>query len=306
MTNNPNLKGILFLILALLVGSLQAVAVKTLGGKYPVLQMVIFRNLVALPFTLLFFRLEGRRGLPVTKKIRSHAIRGLYLFLSYTTYMMGIAALPLAEVETIRFSGPLMITVLSVVFLSEKVSLGRWFALAVGFGGVLLVVRPGTATYNIGSIFILISVLFYALTVLSTRQLQQTESSATMAFYSSLMYVASAIVLIPFTMAIGEQAGTHSSLAFLLHPWQILTLPHGLLMASLGLVWAAWTYLMARAYSLAKASIAAPFEYVSLPINIMWGYVFWSEVPNLSTLAGAALTLASGLFILFRNARERQ
>ena len=156
MKSNPNLKGIGFLVLAMLIISLQGVAVKSIGSDYPVLQMVIFRNLVALPFTLLFFRREGKTGLPTTPRLNLEVVRGLFLFLSYTTTMMGLASLPLAEVEAIRFSGPLVITILSVVMLGEKVSLQRWLALLVGLLGVLFIVRPGSAVFNLGSIFVLI------------------------------------------------------------------------------------------------------------------------------------------------------
>lgn len=87
--SGSNFKGICFLILAMLINSLQPVAVKWIGGSYPILEMVVLRNLVALPFTLLFFRYEGRRGLPATQRLGPEVIRGLFLFLSYTTYMMG-------------------------------------------------------------------------------------------------------------------------------------------------------------------------------------------------------------------------
>lgn len=303
---SSNLKGIGFLILAMLIISLQGVAVKGLGGSYPVLEMVVLRNLVALPFTLLFYRSEGKRGFPATKRPALQAVRGLFLFLSYTTFMMGLAALPLAEVESIRFSGPLMITLLSVVLLGEKVEFRRWLALLAGFLGVLLIVRPGTAAFNLGSIFILISVLFYALTVIATRRLQTSESGATMAFYSSLVYLAAALVLVPVTLAVGETPGAHPSIAFLFRAWSVPALTDGLIMGSLGLVWALWTYFMARAYSLAQASAAAPFEYLSLPINILWGYALWHEIPTLLSLAGAALTLLSGLFILSLDRQTRQ
>ena len=102
---SSNVKGILFLLLAMLIISLQSIAVKGLGGSYPVLEMVVLRNLIALPFTLLFFRFEGKQGLPTTKQFKLEFTRGIFLFLSYTTFMMGLAALPLAEVEAIRFSG---------------------------------------------------------------------------------------------------------------------------------------------------------------------------------------------------------
>lgn len=303
---SSNLKGIGFLLLGMLIISLQAVAVKWIGGSYPVLEMVVLRNLVALPFTLLFFRSEGGRGLPTTKQFRFQFIRGLFLFLSYTTFMMGLAALPLAEVESIRFSGPMMITLLSVIMLGEKVEPRRWLALVVGFLGVMLIVRPGSASFNLGSIFILVSVLFYALTVMSTRKLQTTDSSATMAFFSSLVYLAAALLLVPLTLLVGELPNAHPGIAFLFRNWTMPTLVDGIIMGGLGLVWAGWTFCMARAYSLAQASVAAPFEYLSLPINVMWGFLFWREIPTLLTWAGAALTLLSGMLILFMDRKPRQ
>jgi drug/metabolite transporter (DMT)-like permease len=267
---------------------------------------VVLRNLVALPLTLLFFRFEGKVGLPATNQFKLEFTRGVFLFLSYTTFMMGLAALPLAEVESIRFSGPIMITILSVFILGEKVEINRWLALVVGFLGVLLIVRPGSASFNLGSVFILVSVLFYALTVMSTRKLQVTDSSATMAYYSSLVYLAAALILVPITLVIGETPDAHPSIAFLFRDWSTPTLRDGTIMCALGLVWAGWTYFMARAYSLAQASVAAPFEYLSLPLNVMWGFAIWREVPTLMTWAGAALTLLSGMFILYLDRKSRQ
>jgi drug/metabolite transporter (DMT)-like permease len=268
--------------------------------------MVVFRNLVALPFTLLFFRYEGKRGLPTTPQFKLESIRGIFLFLSYTTAMMGLAALPLAKVEAIRFSGPLAITLLSVAMLGEKVSAQRWLALMVGFIGVLFIVRPGSAAFNLGSIFVLFSVLFYALTVMATRKLQTTDSSATMAFYSSLVYLAAAMIIAPLAILVGEIPGAHASVAFLFRSWAMPSLLDGMTMAGLGLVWAGWTYCMARAYSLAQASVAAPFEYCSLPINLLWGLILFQEIPTGMMLAGAALTLLSRMYILFLDRKARQ
>lgn len=290
----------------MLIISLQGIVVKWIGSDYPVLEMVVFRNLVALPFTLLFYRLEGQRGLPTTPQFRLEFIRGLFLFLSYTTAMMGLAALPLAEVEAVRFSGPMMITLLSVALLEEKVSMQRWLALIVGFVGVLFIVRPGSAGFNPGSIFVLISVLFYALTVMVTRKLQTTDSSATMAYFSSLVYLAAAMIIAPFVILVGEIPDAHPSVAFLFRSWAVPSLVDGLIMAGLGLVWAGWTYFMARAYSLAQASVAAPFEYLSLPINLMWGLIIFQEIPTWMMLAGASLTLLSGMYILYLDRKARQ
>ena len=180
-SSSSNLRGVGFLVLAMLIFSLQDIAVKGIGGNYSVMEIVTLRSIVAMPCTLLLFRLEGRRGWPTSAQPRLEYLRGTFLFLSYTTHFMGLAALPLAEIAAIKFSGPLMITLLAVFLLGELVGPRRWLALLVGFAGVLLIVQPGTASFNLGSLFVLLSVLFYALSVIVTRQLKTTDSSATMA-----------------------------------------------------------------------------------------------------------------------------
>lgn len=297
---SDNVRGVSFLTLALLTISLQTVAVKWISDDYPVLQIVLLRSLAALPFTLLLYRYEGGRGLPMTHQHRLAFTRGLFLFFSYTTFMMGLAALPLAEVGAIRNSGPLMITFLSVILLGERVGWRRWLALLVGFAGVLLIIRPGSTTFNLGSIFVLISVVLYALTAIVTRKLHATDSSATMAYYSTLVYLVAAAALAPLAVLIGETPDAHPSIAFLLRPWALPTPLDFAIMAGLGALWAAWMYFLARAYSLAQASVAAPFEYLALPIDAMWGFLIWGEVPTWLTWVGAALTIVSGLYVLYR------
>ena len=300
-----NVQGVGFLVLGMLIFSLQDIAVKWIGGDYPILEIVVFRSLTALPLTLLFFRFEGGRGLPTTTRPRLETIRGLCYFLSYTTYFMGLAALPLADIAAIKFSGPLMITALSVMLLGETVGPHRWVALLVGFMGVLLIVRPGFAAFNLGSVFILISVLFYALAAILTRRLQTTDSSATMAYYSSLVYLLATVVLVPVVFLVGDFPDAHPSIAFLFRSWATPSLLDGVIMAGLGLVWAGGMYFLARAYSVALASVVAPFEYVALPINVLWGFVLWHQLPALTTWAGAFLALTSGLYVLYRERRER-
>ena len=297
---HDNIRGVGFLVLAWLIFSLQDIAVKWIGGDYSVIESVIFRSLIALPCTLLLFRMEGKRGLPTTPHRKLEYARGIFLFLSYTTHFMGLASLPLADIASIRFSAPLIITLLSVVLLREKVGLHRWLALIVGFIGVLFIVRPGSAAFNIGSIFILMSTLFYAFSVMLTRQLRTTDSGATMAYYSSVVYLIASFMLAPLPFIVGDVSEAQAGIAFLFRDWTMPTLLDALIMSGLGLVWAGGMYCMARAYSLALASVAAPFEYVTLPINVMWGFVIWQEFPTSATWIGAFLTIGSGLYILYR------
>ncbi len=140
---------------------------------------------------------------------------------------------------------------------------------------------------------------------MTTRKLQTTDSSATMACYSSLVYLIATLILTPITLFIGDVPNAHPSIAFLLHAWTVPTLLDGTIMAGLGLVWAGGMYCLARAYSLALASVVAPFEYVTLPINVMWGFLLWGEFPTWLTWIGAGLTLLSGLYVLVRERQER-
>jgi drug/metabolite transporter (DMT)-like permease len=302
---STNTLGVGFVVLALLTFSLQDIAVKSMGGHYPVLEIVIFRTLFSIPCTLLFFYGEGKRGLPTTSQLRLELVRGFFLFLSFTTYMMALAALPLAEIASIRNSGPLIITLLSVLWLKDHVGARHWIALVLGFIGVLLIVKPGSASFNLGSVFILLSTLFYALSVMLTRQLRSTDSSATMAFYSSLVYLVVALILAPISLLVGEIPNAHPSIAFLFRAWSTPSLLDAIIICGLGLVWAGGMYCMARAYSLARASLIAPFEYIALPINAMWGFVIWHEFPTPLTWAGALLTLLSGFFILSQEQQKQ-
>ncbi len=295
---NATLLGIIALVLGMAIFSLQDIAVKWIGGDYPVLQIVIVRSLVALPFSFLFLCSEGIRGWPTTPHPWLESLRGFLLFLSFTTYMMGLAALPLADIAALRNSGPLMITLLSVLWLGEKVSFRHWLALLVGFAGVLLIVQPGSATFNLGSVFALLAALFYALATITTRKLRTTDSSATLAFYTSLIYVIAGFVLAPLAIFAGEIPGAHPSIAFLFRPWSPPTLLDGLIMGGLGVVWAVAMFFVARAYVLAQASVAAPFEYTSLLYNVLWGLALWHEFPNAPVLAGAALIVISGIAML--------
>ena len=303
-TTGSSIQGIAALVLAMFIFSLQDIAVKWIGGDYPVLEIVVFRSLIALPCTFLFLRYEGIRGLPTTQQYGLEYLRGFFLFMSFTTYMMGLAALPLADVAAIRNSGPLMITLLSVVWLGEKVGPRRWLALIIGFIGVLLIVKPGSGTFNLGSLFVLTATLFYALSVMVTRKLQTTDSSATMAYYSSLVYLVVAFILAPLAGVVGEIPDAHPSIAFLFRGWTMPTLLDWVIMCGLGLVWAGGMYFVARAYSLAQASVVAPFEYAPLLFNVMWGFVLWREVPTWMTWVGALLTLLSGIYIYYRERNQ--
>jgi S-adenosylmethionine uptake transporter len=121
-----------------------------------------------------------------------------------------------------------------------------------------------------------------------------------MAYYSSLVYLVISFILAPLAALVGEIPDAHPSIAFLFRTWSRPTLLDWAIMAGLGLVWAGGMYFVARAYTLAPASVVAPFEYAPLLINLIWGFLLWQEFPTLTTLVGAFLTVCSGIYILYR------
>lgn len=301
---NKNYMGILFNILAIFIFSLQDIGIKWIGGDYPSLQIATFLSVAALPFILFFYRKEGGKGLPVSSNPKLQFLRGSLHFLSFVAYVMGIASQPLGDIAALRNAIPLVITLLSVVFLGEQVGLRRWLALVVGFVGVFFIVKGGSATFNIGAIFTLLAVLFYSLSAIVTRKLTE-DSSATMAYYSAVVYIVGSLILTPIVLAIGPVPNAHPSIAFLLRPWAVPGITHLAILLGLGLVWASGMYCSARAYSMAEASVIAPFENVVLPINVMWGFLLWGDVPSWLMLFGASLTLMSGIYCSFEERREQ-
>lgn len=125
-----------------------------------------------------------------------------------------------------------------------------------------------------------------------------------MAYYSSLVYLVATAIMAPLTLAVGE-VQAHPSVAFLFRAWSMPSLVDWVIMAGLGLVWASGMYMMARAYSLAQASVVAPFKYATLPINTVWGFLLWREVPTATTWIGALVTVVSGIYIVYHEQREQ-
>ena len=174
-------RGILFLVAGVAVFSLQDVILKWLSGDYPLHQAMVIRSLTAIPFLLGLLHLEGGTKLLFTAGTRAMVGRGLIMFLAYFTYYIALPALPLATTVALYFSAPLFITALSVVILGETVGPRRWIALALGFAGVVIVVRPGSSLFDWAAILPVLSGLCYALSMIHARKLGTTETAAALA-----------------------------------------------------------------------------------------------------------------------------
>ena len=296
--HNKDLIGIASLALGVVVFSLQDAIIKSISGDYPVTMAIVVRCLVALPLLLIMVHLEVGLGRLLSRNAGVLILRGIILLVAYTTYFMSLAALPLAEAIALFFTAPLIITLLSGPLLGERVSLQAWIAVIVGFIGVLIILRPGSALFEPAALLSLVSATTYALSMVIARRIGVTEAATVMAFYQNGVYLIGASLAAVAISLIGIEQLGHPSLDFLVRPWSSPRSLDLLLMAVCGVIAAFGMFLLTNAYRSARASLVTVFEYTGMIWGPLWGYLFFSEIPSWSTATGMALIIGAGLFAL--------
>ena len=298
--HNRPLRAICFLLAAICVYSLHDVIVKWISGNYPVHEILLIRSVFAVIPLLAIARLEGGWHLLRTAHFGLQIVRAFLMFISFMTYYLALAALPLAETVSLFFSAPLFITILSVTVLGEKVELGGWLAVCVGFLGVIFLLRPGSKMINPAAFLALFSAILYATGSILTRRLGQTESGVSLAFYPTVTYILfSTIVGIALSHSDAAQQA-HPSVAFLLRGWQLPAQADLFLLILVGLIAALGFYFLSQAYRLAPPSVIAPFEYTAVPLSVVLGYIFWKDILGPQSIIGIVLIVGSGLYIFGR------
>jgi drug/metabolite transporter (DMT)-like permease len=257
---------------------------KWLVARYGPFQIILVRNLTALPVVVaLVVWTDGWTGLRSARPM-VHLWRGLLTLAAASTFILSLRTLPLAEAMALVAAAPLFIAALSAPLLGERVGAQRWAAIATGFAGVLMVTRPGAAAFQAASGLALAATAFYALVMLSAKWIDPRDSASTVMLYLTL----AAVALSSFAVFI---------------PWpepQVLDAPLFLAAAVAGTL---GITLITQAFRMAPAAVVAPFDYTALVWAGVLGWLVWGDVPDGLTLAGAAVIVASGLWLVFREHR---
>jgi len=289
--------GMLSVAAGVSIFSLQDAIVKSLSSGYPVHEIVFVRSVVALPLLLVATVAEAR-GWPALSRFGLHLLRALLMYVAFTAYYLAIAHLQIAETVALFFVAPLIVAGLSGPILGEKVSSRSWIAIAIGAVGMLIILRPGVGALDPALFMPLLAALAYALSVLCGRRLGQTQSGAAMALSVTVVYIASSAVMALLVAGRLPAADADASVKFLLDPWAWPHLKDFGLMAACGIISAAAFFFLGQGYRMAEASRAAPFEYASLPWSILWGYLFFANLPDWPTIVGALVIVYGGLYAL--------
>ena len=260
---------------------------KLLAVSLPVLEVVWAR---VSGHTVFVFALFGPRHgwwrLFVTRRPAIQLMRSLLLLTSTLLFFTALSKVPLADATAVSFTSPLLVAALAGPILGERVDLRHWLAIAAGFLGALLVIRPTGASTNPYLFLVLGNSACYAGYQILTRRVAAFDRPETSVTYSALIGTVVLGVVAPFSFI--APSGPVA--------WAML--------ASLGLLGGLGHYLVARALTLGPASILSPFHYVQLVGAAAMGYVFFRDVPSTWTWIGAAIIIASGLYIAWREARR--
>jgi drug/metabolite transporter (DMT)-like permease len=285
-SRRDNLLGIAFGLASVVLFSAQALVVKLVGDRYPMNEIVFFRHAFALaPAIILVMRQGGWQTLR-TGRLPMHLAR---MAAGMSSMLLGFYALlliPLADATVYNFLAPLLITALSVPLLGERVGIHRWSAVLIGFVGVVIMMQPGQGTLEWGAIIALAGAFCSAFVNLTMRMLGATETAASTTFmYTGMSFVVFSVSL--------------------LFAWTTPTFIDFLILASLGLGGGIAQYWYTMSLRYAPSALIAPLGYTSLLWMTAVGFFFWGEVPAATTMIGALIICASGLYILYREARRQ-
>ena len=301
-------KGLQFSIFcALFAGfsfSVNDIAIKYFTETMPLHEVVLFRAIVALIFTLtVFLPFEGGWAALKTRRPLLHIFGGLCLVLANLCFFSALATIQLADASAIFFVAPLLITALSSLILKERVGFRRWSALVVGMVGVLLIIKPGSIDFEWAILLPLFAALAYALKNIITRNMGLTETAVVMSFYLHLTFIISCLLMGLFFGDGKFNGGEDPALQFIFRAWVLPTKEMSFVIFLAGISSALGGYFIAQAYRHSSASLVAPFEYSTLPLAVFWGYFFWSEIPDVFSAVGIVLILSSGVFVALREGK---
>jgi len=278
-------RGIVLVLLAAASFALAAAFAKAIGSRVPVAEVILFRNLFALPALMPVILATGGMAALAARNPMSHVARTLFGMIGMVGAFYGYVHLPLATVTALGFTMPLFLTVLSVPLLGERVGWRRGVAVVVGFGGVLLMVQPGGAALagqGLAVLLCLIGSLGWALAMITIRKMGEAgESSTAIVFW--------------FTVGSALLAGIAA-----VPVWVWPTPLEWALLLGIGLVSALAQVLMTTAYRTGETSLLAPFEYSGIVWTTAVGAIVWGELPDAWDFAGIAILVAAGLFIWHR------
>lgn len=274
--------GILCMLVGCLLITLNDAATKWLTTDYPIGQIIFMRGVLSVAMIVVVCAAQGQQKTLRPHDLRFQIYRAGFFVATIALFTLGLKLLPLPVMTAVSFVAPIIMTALAGPLLGETADLRRWLAVIAGFAGVVLIVDPGAESWSLAVIVPLGCALASALRDITTRQLSLRESTASILFITALLTMLAGLAAAPFG------------------GWSLPETTDWLLFAFVSAAQLAGHFFLVRAFRLTPAVVLAPFKYSMIVWAMLLAFAVWGEIPSLMMLAGAAIVVASGLYIFYR------
>ena len=273
--------GPFYFLISVIFFSVMEILVKFLSSSYPIGELVFFRGFFGLlPIIFIMPKKKFFQNFK-TKKIKLHIFRTITGCFALISIFFSLKYLPLADAISITFAAPIFATIFSIFFVKEIVGKKRWFAVLIGFLGILIILKPGTSLFSIYSIFPILFCVGFAASASLIRILSKTDKNYLISFYYTAGLTLISLFLDPLS-------------------WKIPLFKDCLLLISIGIIGTLGNIIITEAYRKSEISLITPIKYLNLILAIVFGYFLFNEVPEYSTLIGSVFIIVSTVIIFIR------
>ena len=302
--NNP--RGIILILLAMLVFSVQDGIMKHIYSFVSLYEVYLIRTVVSFSLIIIFLKLTKR---PIIFKSQYPLLtlcRVILFFFGFSSFYISLAVLPLSTATALFFVTPFLITIFAHFFLKEEIGIRRWSAIVVGFIGVYITLNPDFSNFNYLSLLPILCAFCYSLSMIIIKKTSDKDSVYTQTF---TFYIGAIILSIIFYFIIGDghyNTSDHPASQFIFREWFVDFNTNILLMTATGVTATIAFLFLFTAYSIASPSVVSPFEYSILFWSPLVGWLYFDEIPSLNTVIGILIIVSSGIYIFMREKAQNQ
>ena len=302
--NNP--KGILYILLAMMVFSVQDGIMKHIYNFVSLYEVYLIRTVLSFMLILTFLILTKK---PIVFKSKYPVLtffRVILFFFGFSSFYISLTVLPLGTATALFFVTPFLITIFAHFFLKEEIGMRRWSAVVVGFIGVYITLNPDFSNFNYLSLLPILCAFCYSLSMIIIKKTSDKDSVYTQTF---TFYIGAIILSIIFYFIIGDgqyNTSDHPASQFIFREWFVDFKSNILLMSITGVTATVAFLFLFTAYSIASPSVISPFEYSILFWSPLVGWLYFDEIPTLSTVIGILIIVSSGIYIFIREKAQDQ
>ena len=305
-TQNNNPKGIVFILIAMIVFSVQDGIMKHIYNFVSLYEIYLIRTVVSFVLILLFLIITKK---PIVFKSQYPLLtftRVILFFFGFSSFYVSLTVLPLGTATALFFVTPFLITIFAHFFLKEEIGLRRWSAVVVGFIGVYVTLNPDFSNFNYLSLLPILCALCYSLSMIIIKKTSDKDSVYTQTF---TFYIGAMIISIIFYFIIGDgkyNVSDHPASQFIFREWFVDFNSNILLMTATGVTATLAFLFLFTAYSIASPAVVSPFEYSILFWSPLVGWLYFDEIPSLNTVIGILIIVSSGVYIFMREKAQNQ